>query len=137
MPAIHLIAPYTPVIKDATSYLSNTGFKTTSGHWNSKRAIHASPHVLTTGAVHILTRFSGFTKGRDWRGLQNQEVKMKLVTKFELAAKSENELRKLLREAFNELAKSKFGSHERRNALASIENIQNEITEKYSRSFSP
>ncbi len=52
---------------------------------------------------------------------------MKLVTRFELAAKSETELRGLMREAFNELARSEFGSHERRNALASIENIQNEL----------
>ena len=52
---------------------------------------------------------------------------MKLITRFELAAKSENELHGLLREAFNELAKSGFGSYERRNALASIENIQNEL----------
>ena len=53
---------------------------------------------------------------------------MKLVTRFELAAKSENALRGLLREAFNELAKSELGSHERRNALKSIENIQNELS---------
>ncbi len=52
---------------------------------------------------------------------------MKLITRFELAAKSENELRGLLREFFNELARSEFGSHERQNALASIENIQNEL----------
>ena len=58
---------------------------------------------------------------------KNLEVKMKLVTRFELAAKSENELHGLLRDAFNELARSEFGSHERRNALASIENIQIEI----------
>ncbi len=55
---------------------------------------------------------------------------MKLVTRFELAAKSENELRGLLREAFNDLARSKLGSHERRNALASIENIQREIVSR-------
>lgn len=52
---------------------------------------------------------------------------MKLVTRFELAAKTENELRGLLREAFNELAKSDFDTHQRRNALASIENIQREL----------
>ena len=52
---------------------------------------------------------------------------MKLVTRFELSAKNENELRGLLREAFNVLASSEFGSHERRNALASIETIQNEL----------
>lgn len=56
---------------------------------------------------------------------------MKLVCKFELATKSKNELHGLLREAFNELAKSEFGSHERQNALASIENIQNELTCRY------
>jgi len=55
---------------------------------------------------------------------------MKLVTRFELAAKNENELRGLSRKAFNELARSDFGSHERRNALASIENIQNELASR-------
>ena len=52
---------------------------------------------------------------------------MKLITRFELAAKSEDELYSLLRGTFNELAKSDIGSYQRRNALASIENIQNEI----------
>lgn len=52
---------------------------------------------------------------------------MKLVTQFELAAKNENELRGLLREAFNALAESEAESQQRRNALASIENIQNEL----------
>ncbi|MEW8586856.1 MAG: hypothetical protein AB2531_13925 [Candidatus Thiodiazotropha sp.] len=55
---------------------------------------------------------------------------MKLVTRFELAAKNENELRGLLREAFNALAASKPESHQRRNALASIENIQNELASR-------
>lgn len=52
---------------------------------------------------------------------------MKLVTRFELAKLNENELRALLRHAFNELAKSNRDTHQRRNALASIENIQNEL----------
>lgn len=52
---------------------------------------------------------------------------MRLITRFELAANTENELRGLLRYAFNELAKSELHSCERRNALASIENIQAEI----------
>lgn len=52
---------------------------------------------------------------------------MKLVTRFELAKLNENELRALLRHAFNELAKSDPNSHQRRNALASIENIRNEL----------
>ncbi len=52
---------------------------------------------------------------------------MKLVTRFEIAAKCETELSAILREAFNELARSKPNTHQRRNALASIENIQREI----------
>lgn len=55
---------------------------------------------------------------------------MKLVTKFELAAKNENELNALLREAFNELARSELDSHQRQNALASIETIQNELASR-------
>ncbi len=52
---------------------------------------------------------------------------MKLVTRFEIAAKCETELGAILREAFDELARSKPNTHQRRNALASIENIQREI----------
>ena len=59
---------------------------------------------------------------------------MKLLTRFELAAKNKTELDLLLRESFNELAKSNANTHERRNALASIENIQREIS---SRSLTP
>lgn len=52
---------------------------------------------------------------------------MKLITRFELAAKNENELHAYLREAFNELARSEPDNHQRRNALASIENIRSEL----------
>lgn len=52
---------------------------------------------------------------------------MRLITRFEMAAKNESELYSLLREAFNELARSEPDSHHRRNALASIENVQREI----------
>jgi len=52
---------------------------------------------------------------------------MRLITRFELAAKSENELYGLLREVCDELARSEADTHHRRNALASIENIQREI----------
>jgi len=55
---------------------------------------------------------------------------MRLVTIFELAAKNETELHGYLRNAFNELAKSNPHTHQRRNALASIENIQREIGSK-------
>jgi len=55
---------------------------------------------------------------------------MKLIARFELAAKSEKELYALLRLTFNELSKSNPNTHERRNALASIEIIQREITSR-------
>ena len=55
---------------------------------------------------------------------------MKLVTRFELAAKKKGELHALLREAFNELARSEPDTHQRRNALASIENIKNELASR-------
>lgn len=55
---------------------------------------------------------------------------MKLITRFELASKSTSELHGLLRLVFNELAQSKSNTHQRRNALASIENIQMEISER-------
>lgn len=72
-------------------------------------------------------------KGRDGRDL-HQEVKMKLTTRFELAAKHKNELHALLREAFNDLARSEPDTHQRRAALATLENIQNELG---SRAHSP
>ncbi len=55
---------------------------------------------------------------------------MKLVTRFELAAKNESELHGYLRQAFNALVKSNPGSYQRQNALASIENIQNELASR-------
>jgi len=52
---------------------------------------------------------------------------MRLVTRFEMAAKNKNELHSMLRNAFNELSKSNPDTYQRRNALASIENIQTEL----------
>ena len=52
---------------------------------------------------------------------------MRLITRFELAGIQENELRGLLKQAFNEVAKSAPCSQERRNALASIETIRREL----------
>ena len=54
---------------------------------------------------------------------------MRLITRFELAAMSEPELHGMIREMFNELVKSNPNSHERRNALANIENIQRALTQ--------
>ena len=52
---------------------------------------------------------------------------MKLVTRFELASRSTRELQALIRDLFNELANSAPESAERRNALASLENVQAEL----------
>jgi len=59
--------------------------------------------------------------------LKNQEDTMTLITRFEMASLSEAQLRGLLRKTFNALAQSAPDSPERRNALASIENIQCEL----------
>ena len=55
---------------------------------------------------------------------------MKLITRFEMAAKNESELHGLLRNAFNELARSEPYTMERTNALASVENIRREIVSR-------
>jgi hypothetical protein len=55
---------------------------------------------------------------------------MRLVTRFEMAAKNESELHGLLRNAFNELARSEPYTMDRTNALSSLENIQREIASR-------
>lgn len=55
---------------------------------------------------------------------------MRLITRFELAACSSNELHQLLSETFNRLACSGAGTPARRNALASLENIQAELAHR-------
>lgn len=52
---------------------------------------------------------------------------MNLITHYELASKSVNELRGLYRKVFHALVKSVPESAERRNALASLENISREL----------
>lgn len=52
---------------------------------------------------------------------------MKLITRFELATRTTDELHALIRVLFNELANSAPESAERRNALASLENVQAEL----------
>jgi len=55
------------------------------------------------------------------------ENTMKLITHYELSKYPTNGLRSLFRKTFDQLVKSAPASHERRNALASLENIQREI----------
>ena len=57
---------------------------------------------------------------------------MKLITRYELASKSILELRGLYRTVFNALVQSVPESAQRRNALASLENISREINQRYS-----
>lgn len=52
---------------------------------------------------------------------------MKLVSRFEAASRSTAELHGLLTEAFNAFASAPRGSQERRDALVSVRNIENEL----------
>ncbi|MBK6895812.1 MAG: hypothetical protein IPH06_04395 [Alphaproteobacteria bacterium] len=54
---------------------------------------------------------------------------MKLTTRFELASKSTSELRALYRDIFNALAHFEQ-PHERRNAIASMQNIRAELSDR-------
>ncbi len=56
---------------------------------------------------------------------------MKLITRFELASLGKSELRGLYRKVFDELVRSAPESAERRNALASLENISAEIAARH------
>lgn len=53
---------------------------------------------------------------------------MKLITRYKLTTRSTSELRGLLRQTFDALAQSTPESVERRAALASLENIQAELS---------
>ena len=52
---------------------------------------------------------------------------MKLITRFELAAKETHELQALFRELFNRVSSCKLHGQDRINAMASMQNIQNEL----------
>ena len=52
---------------------------------------------------------------------------MKLITNFDIAAKSENDLRGLFGKLSKELVTTRQGSAERRNTLASMENVQRKM----------
>jgi hypothetical protein len=55
---------------------------------------------------------------------------MKLITRFELATRATPELHALIRDLFNQLARSAPESAERRNGLASLENVQAELAHR-------
>lgn len=62
---------------------------------------------------------------------EKRRKQMKLITRHELASKSISELRGLYRTVFNALVQSVPESAQRRNALASLENISREINQRY------
>ncbi len=55
---------------------------------------------------------------------------MKLITRFELASRSTNELHSLYRETFNALSRCKPHSAEQRTCLASLANLEDEINSR-------
>lgn len=56
-----------------------------------------------------------------------KEETMKLITRFELASKPISELHALHREALNAFAHAARGTQKRRDALASLTNLETEI----------
>jgi len=62
-------------------------------------------------------------KGPDERGPEQKEEEMKLISNHELLERSESELSALFRTVSEALVRTGRGSPERRNALASLENI--------------
>lgn len=52
---------------------------------------------------------------------------MKLITRFELASRSTNELHSLYRDTFNELCRCRPHSAEQRTCVASLKNLEDEI----------
>ena len=55
---------------------------------------------------------------------------MKLITRFELASRSPNELHTLYRDTFNELCRCKPHSAEQCTCLASLANLEAEINSR-------
>ena len=61
----------------------------------------------------------------------------KLITRVELSRCSLKELHGMYRQLFNALVQSHSGTYQRRNALASLENITNELNQRYAAQETP
>ena len=59
-----------------------------------------------------------------------KEDQMRLITRFELATRTDDELHALLRQVFNAVAMAQPNSFEQVQATASLQNIQNELTSR-------
>ena len=55
---------------------------------------------------------------------------MKLITRFELASRSTEELHSLYRETFNDLCRCRPHSAEQRTCFASLANLESEINSR-------
>jgi hypothetical protein len=102
-------------------------------HIEIRKRVDALLHAcVSTHWCGIFVSFSqpGLIKAA-WGGLLIQEGEMRLITRFELAAKSKEELHALLRKIFNKVANGKLSDQERDNALASMQNIQNELVYRF------
>jgi hypothetical protein len=75
---------------------------------------------MRRGSLHV---FREGMKGPAVRGLKTEEEKMRVISAIELFQRSENELSALFQSVSGELVKTERESPERRNALASLENI--------------
>ena len=71
-------------------------------------------------------------KGPDERGPEQKEEEMKLISNHELLERSESELSALFRTVSEGLVRTRRGTPERRNALASLENIGRARAERMS-----
>ena len=61
----------------------------------------------------------------------------KLITTNELAKLNDSELNELFRAIFNELVQSEPDTAQRRNSLASLENLRREINQRHSNQYKP
>ncbi len=82
--------------------------------------VSPNPNIISLSRAAWVTG-----KGPDRQGLEyeGETIMSKLITANELAGKSIPELRAVYRAAHDDLVRSEPGSPERRNALASLENI--------------
>jgi hypothetical protein len=60
---------------------------------------------------------------------------MKLIARFELATKTTKEMHLLYREIFNALARTTYGTADRRSGRSNLENIHREISQRTGRHF--
>lgn len=67
-------------------------------------------------------------KGPDGRGLKKEEEKMRLITSYELSRKSKKELAALFAGVSKGLVLTNKESPERRNSLATLENINRAVS---------